>query len=107
MNFLDNETVELAKSVGFDGIPIRSNFVGSKEEKHFFTLQQVEEWLWEKHQDYFFNVHSKYEVDFGWTWCYFNSQSDKHEGRFYSPFTARLEGVKQALNYLKQKGESK
>lgn len=91
MNFLDNETVELAESLGLtdtDLIYRNDRFLPA------YTLEQVERWLFKNHEEgaivYSRYVMSRYMLDKLGT----------------EPFTARLEGVKQALNYLKQKGES-
>lgn len=108
MNFAPKELVERARKMGFEGeiLVEESSLTRSSVEWGNYesgnTVEQLETWLWDKHQEFYFSVHSVYEVDFGWTWNYFDGIKDKHTGRCYNPFTARLDGVTKAITYLEE-----
>ena len=104
MTYLSPEIVELAKSVGFYEKP---NFGVEKmlDGVHpyiqwFYSLQQVEEWLWEKHEialDSFTRFNPKSCIVNIW-------KNDRHikNTKSDNPFTAREQGVRQALEHLRK-----
>jgi len=86
MNFIeDKQLIEDAKSLGFIEIEAEEFKCGGS---HGYTLEQLERWLWEKHK----NIYNEIFIPL--------------LGKSYysdNPFTARLEGVKKAIQYLKGK----
>lgn len=116
MTYLSTEIVELAKEVGFDEEPIyikqESEWEKEKRVKTptvefefvpTYTLQQVEEWLWEKHK---IVIETRFHFEFRCSIGVWKLQSSIpvriHESAIevINPFQLKEQGVRQALEWI-------
>ena len=103
INYLSTEIVELAKSVGFDDIiqhqvPKGINTDDIPTHEYGYTIEQVEKFLFEKHE-----IVLDSETFFTPTISSVNGWKNDNwlfETASNNPFTAREQGVRQALEYI-------
>lgn len=108
--FLDAETVALANSVRFDEEPMRWGIDDEGRAVPQYTLEQVERWLWENHAisievERFLDEEGPHFLATVWIENQYAPITLERSIEGYDPFTARLEGVKKALQYIKQMKE--
>jgi len=115
MSFIeDKQLIEDAESLGFDGQELTLlSEVGTQiipfDRECGYTLEQLEKWLFSEHEITIDT--STYFEPWGWkldVWdkqTYLPIHEDNGNSLWNDPFTARLEGVKKAVEYLKSKGK--
>lgn len=111
----DTELLDALKKLGFDkevlyvrprtdpfGMPMITTQYGH-------TIEQVERWLWEKHGiamtvgRYILNAEHHFSLDVHSPTGLIHD-SIFNDDSYPDPFSARLEGIRQAVKYLEQKG---
>ena len=102
MTYLSPEIVELAKECGFDEKPLWQS-TGKAEDMtlsatYGITLQQVEEFLFEKYGIYFEQIKLLGQDNF--IISFFGRNGFIAEGNNSNPFAARENGCKQTLEDL-------
>ena len=115
MDFIqDKQLIKDAKTLGFDGeilFPLKSvqnaqmNAMADLELPTIggYTIEQLERWLWEKHQIKIETTsHRELPDSFVWVYEDYNRIVSKVVNS-KSPFNARLEGIRLAVNYIKER----